>query len=156
MGRDASRTVKRLGAGALFVALWIVFFVMAYNPATPPPISPGKSECASCGMTIEDSRFAGNRWVTREGKKGMPLYDDLGCLLDAEREEASDRQYVQDSEGSGWIRADRAWFTMNSKNWTPMGSGILAFRRRPSADAMTFEEVKKARHAYMKAKFGGA
>jgi len=144
-----------LGPG-LLVSGAVCFAALAIvRPAEIGSIRKGVDECASCGMTIEDSGFAGAR-VVRAGR--ILHYDDLGCMLDADRENeggAAHKWYVQDFEGTGWIAASSAWYVMAPKNRTPMGSGILAFRKRPAGGAMTFQEVAKARHAFMKAKYGG-
>lgn len=158
LGKSNANVAKRLGLIGLFAALWVVFFVMAYDRATPPPIEIGKSACASCGMTIEDAKYAGCRAIKNDGKVAMLLYDDLGCMLDADRASEggpAHAWYVQDFDGSGWIEASNAWYVMDAKNATPMGSGIVAFRAKPAAGAMTFREVAEKRHAYMKEKYGG-
>lgn len=123
------------------------------------PVRVGVDECAACGMKIEVSGFAGARIVMRDGVRTTLFYDDLGCMLDAAREKdapVAKQTFVQDATagaGAGWIRAEAAWYVMDPKNRTPMGSGILAFRDRPGG--MSFREVAEKRRAYMKAKYGG-
>jgi len=139
-----------VAAAACFAALAIV------RPAEIGSIQKGIDQCASCGMTIEDVEFAAARVMMQNARP--LLYDDLGCMLDADRENeggTAHAWFVQDFNGTGWIDAKRAWYVMDAKNRTPMGSGILAFRERPAAGAMTFQQIAKARHAFMKAKFGG-
>ncbi|MBX3380608.1 MAG: nitrous oxide reductase accessory protein NosL [Phycisphaeraceae bacterium] len=150
---------NRLTGMAFFVAAAICFASLAlFRPAEIGSIQRGIDQCASCGMTIEDVGFAAARVVMQNARPRTFLYDDLGCMLDADRENeggTSHGCYVQDFNGTGWIDAKQAWFVMDAKNHTPMGSGILAFRKKPAAGALTFDEVAKARHAFMKAKYGG-
>lgn len=164
MSIGASNTARtgaanRLTGMAFFVAAALCFGAFALlRPAEIGSIQKGIDQCASCGMTIEDPQFAGARIVVQAGQKKTLLYDDLGCMLDVERENEggeANARYVQDFKGSGWIKAASAWYTMSPKNRTPMSSGILAFAKKPAAGALSFDEVAKARHAFMKAKYGG-
>lgn len=168
-GFAAGGTTTRLTGMAFFAAAAILFSSLAIlrpaqigsvRPGSMPPLRTGVAECASCGMTIEDARFAAGRVVKSASDKATPLlYDDLGCMLDADRANEggeAQKRYVQDFSGTGWIDAKRAWFVFDAqKNRTPMSSGIVAFREKPAVGAMTFDQVREARHAYMKAKYGG-
>ncbi|MBL8875404.1 MAG: nitrous oxide reductase accessory protein NosL [Phycisphaerae bacterium] len=168
-GFAAGGTTTRLTGMAFFAAAAILFASLAIlrpaqigsvRPGSVPPLRTGVAECASCGMTIEDARFAAGRLVKPAPDKATTLlYDDLGCMLDADRANEggeAQKRYVQDFNGTGWIDAKRAWFVFDSqKNRTPMGSGILAFRERPRVGGMRFGEVAEKRRAYMKAKYGG-
>ena len=141
-----------VAAAACFTALAIV------RPAEIGSIRKGIDECDACGMKIEDSGFAGARMVVEHGRQRTLYYDDLGCMLDAAREDGANpatKTFVQDATDGAWVRAEAASYVMDPKNRTPMSSGILAFRNRPAAGAMTFQEIAKARHAFMKAKYGG-
>ncbi|MGH7242564.1 MAG: nitrous oxide reductase accessory protein NosL [Phycisphaerales bacterium] len=156
--------INRLTGMSFFIAAAVCFAALAIlrpgeiGSIRIGPIRTGKDQCASCGMTIEDARFAGRRTVQHGGKPATLLYDDLGCMLDADRENEAGKAIacsVQDFDGAGWIKASDAWYVMDPKNRTPMGSGILAFAKRPAGKVMTFEGVREARHTYMRAKFGG-
>ncbi|MBX3388605.1 MAG: nitrous oxide reductase accessory protein NosL [Phycisphaeraceae bacterium] len=156
-GNSRGGGARAIGGMALFVAAAVCFAALAIvRPAEIGSVQTGIDQCAACGMTIEDSGFAGAR-VMREGGRTL-YYDDLGCMLDAAREKnavPAIKTFVQDAQDGKWVRAEKAWFVMDAKNRTPMGSGIVAFRTKPAAGAMTFQEVVEKRHAYMKAKYGG-
>lgn len=168
-GFAAGGTTTRLTGTAFFAAAAILFSSLAIlrpaqigsvRPGSVPPLRTGVAECASCGMTIEDTRFAASRSIkSAPDKSATLLYDDLGCMLDADRTNEggeSHRCDVQDFNGTGWINAKRAWFVFDpQKNRTPMSSGIVAFREKPAVGAMTLDQIREARHAYMKAKYGG-
>ncbi|MBL8886000.1 MAG: nitrous oxide reductase accessory protein NosL [Phycisphaerales bacterium] len=148
---------NRVTSMAFFIVGAVCFAALAIvRPAEIGSIQKGIDQCASCGMTIEDVEFAAARVVIQNARP--LLYDDLGCMLDADRENeggTAHARFVQDFSGTGWIDATRAWYVMDAKNRTPMSSGILAFRARPAAGSLTFQEVAKARHAFMQAKYGG-
>lgn len=150
---------RAIGGMAFFVAAAVCFAALAIvRPAEIGSVQTGIDQCAACGMTIEDAKYAGCRAIKNDGKVAMLLYDDLGCMLDADRANEggiAHAWYVQDFDGSGWIKASNAWYVMDAKNATPMGSGIVAFRKKPAARAMTFQEVAEKRHAYMKERYGG-
>jgi len=143
---------------AFFVAATVCFAALAIvRPAEIGSIQKGIDTCAACGMVIEDSGFAGARVVVKDGRESILYYDDLGCLLDAAREKdavTARRTFVQDSADGEWVRGEDAWFVMDTRNRTPMGSGILAFRDKRS-DGMRFDEIAKQRREYMRAKYGG-
>lgn len=84
------------------------------------------------------------------------LYDDLGCMLDAEREHPGAACFVQDFQGRGWLPAANAWFVMDPKKYsTPMGSGIVAFAARPREGGLRFAEVAEKRGRFMRERYGG-
>ncbi len=101
--------------------------------AGPPPIAAG-AECAACGMSIEDVRFAaelrsGGAWKT---------YDDIGCLLRAAREDRQAPVWLTDYDSRALHAADSMWVVKGSLP-TPMGSGCVAFLDRAAADEVATE-----------------
>lgn len=107
----------------------------------PPVLRAGRDECAACGMSIYDVRCAAARIVEVRGRRDAQLFDDIGCLLDAERTPGTEprvvERYVRDYAGAEWVRASDAVFlaTDGSGLRTPMGSGIAAFADRAGAEA---------------------
>jgi copper chaperone NosL len=105
-------------------------------PAGPPTIHYGQDPCAGCGMIISDDRSAA-ALVDPAGDSAPLLFDDIGCLLDYEREHpqlAARSHYVHDATSRQWLAASAATFVKTSRE-TPMGSGLLAFVRRSDAEA---------------------
>lgn len=150
-----------IGSSGLVVGAVLFAALAIVRPGEIGSVRVGIDECAACGMKIEDSGFAGARIVMRDGVRTMLFYDDLGCMLDAAREKdalVAKQTFVQDATagaGAGWIRAEAAWYIMDPKNRTPMGSGILAFGEKPAVGGKSFDQVREARNAYMRAKYGG-
>lgn len=104
------------------------------SPLTgPPTLKPGRDECAECGMLVSDQRCAASLLVERGGRREHLVYDDIGCMLQAERDGASVgrviERHVRDYSGDGWLEAGRAAFVRADPTAmpTPMGSGIVAF-----------------------------
>lgn len=105
----------------------------------PPQIKLGRSECAACGMIISEDRCSSALLVEHEGVREYRLYDDIGCMLDDERDAGSRptlERYVHDYERRVWIDASRATFLFTQRDAivTPMGSGIVAFADRADAE----------------------
>ena len=106
----------------------------------PPAIQVDRTACAHCTMLVSDERFA----AAYETAGGEPrVFDDIGCLLDAVRKEASAdalRFWFHDALTGEWIRGDEAVFVRSDRVKTPMGGGILAYR--DSHDPMAIRSVR--------------
>lgn len=116
----------------------------------PPEIYYGQDTCARCGMHISDPKFAAALLpVDGEWRK----YDDIGCLLDDYIHGGIKAAaiYVHDYHTGEWVDAKVAFFVQSAIP-TPMGSGLVAFRDRasaekfmeefaPGATVMNFEQV---------------
>lgn len=133
----------------------------------PPRVRLGRDECRECGMIIAEERSAGALIVDRGGRRGAMLFDDIGCMLDAE--EKADlgvvRRFAHDYATKAWTSADTAVFVLadGEKLPTPMGSGIAAFANREGAlkarehsggETLGYAELRAARRAQMKARYG--
>lgn len=110
-------------AGALLLAASIVGCTGADGP---PAITLDRSACGHCRMLVSELRTAA-AWRTADGT--MEVFDDIGCLLDAMRDQpaAPEKVWVHEAGGEGWLEADAAAFTFDRDVWTPMGSGLLAW-----------------------------
>jgi len=135
----------------------------------PPQIRLGRDECAACGMIISDDRCSSALLVEREGRREHVLFDDLGCMLDQERENGvRDRvvqAFVHDYGTGAWSAADSAVFIFGAGDAvrTPMGSGIVAFatqeraeaeQRRSGGEVMGAAALAVARREWMESRYG--
>lgn len=130
---------------ALFVALALAPTLLASCARStidgPPELRPGRDECAHCGMLLSEDRCAAAMLLDRAGSRVQAVFDDLGCLLDYERElegQAGDRvvrRYVRDYDGRTWLDAEQAVIIAAPPTAlvTPMGSGLVAFASQPAA-----------------------
>ena len=107
----------------------------------PPELRLGRDECAECGMLINEDRCSSALLVERDGRREYLLFDDLGCMLDVEREQLEGRKiverYAHDHTTKQWCRAEQAVFLLADpdKLATPMGSGMVAFKSREAAES---------------------
>lgn len=137
--------------------------------SVPPELRLGREECDECGMLIHEDRSAAAHLITRDGFREHRFYDDIGCLLDAERGGLEPREilerWVHDHATRDWLDAKNATFVLAepSRLETPMGSGIAAFahaqRAREfagplAARVLTLGELSQARQDSMEQRFG--
>lgn len=105
----------------------------------PPSLKLGRDQCAECGMLVSDQRCAASLLVDSDGRREHLIYDDIGCMLDAEQKAASNivERHVRDYANDGWVVAQQAAFLLADPSTlpTPMGSGIVAFAVPASAEA---------------------
>lgn len=106
----------------------------------PPTIKYGVDKCDHCNMIISDARCAAAMLVRVDGKRKAVLFDDIGDLIDWQREHVGttvERRYVADYATREWVAFDQALFVHAPEAHTPMGSGILAFAKQADADSAT-------------------
>ncbi len=135
----------------------------------PPEIRLGRSECAECNMLISEDRCSSALLIEDRGRREHLLYDDVGCMLDDERDGLGERtvitRYVHDHGTRAWLDASAAVFVLTDPKevMTPMGSGILAFASHEDArravdehggEAMNYAALIEARRAWMEARYG--
>lgn len=119
----------------------------------PPQLRLGRDECRACGMLINDDRCSSGMLIEVAGMREHVLFDDIGCMLEYERDHASGadesdaavdldsvtilQRSVHDYHTRAWVNADSAWFVRSDADAlsTPMASGIVAFADRSAADA---------------------
>jgi copper chaperone NosL len=109
----------------------------------PPTIRFGRDECAECGMLISEERCSSAMLVRVQGHPEYLLFDDIGCMLDVESDadrEIVDR-FVHDHGTQEWTQAVSAWYIAADPDRlkTPMGSGLVAFAQRASAEDAAHE-----------------
>jgi copper chaperone NosL len=134
----------------------------------PPNLRLGRSECAECGMIINEDRFSGGMTVERDGAVEPLLFDDIGCMLDYMHDHPELRvgaAYVHDHATRAWVAAGEAVFLCSdeTKLATPMGSGIAAFaakavaeeaQRTLGGDLLDYPGLAPARRARMEQRYG--
>jgi copper chaperone NosL len=105
------------------------------NTDEPPEIAYGQDVCDRCGMIISEEKFAAAYW-TEAGEARR--FDDIGGMLAYITEESEDAAsyWVHDFAGGEWIRAEEAFYLLDSELMTPMGFGIAAFANEDQALAM--------------------
>jgi cytochrome c553 len=81
-------------------------------------------------MIISDERYAAALIADESGSgRHVYMYDDIGCLLDHERQLAGRTiraRYVHDVTSKQWVESEQAYFARSPKVQTPMASGIIA------------------------------
>jgi copper chaperone NosL len=97
---------------------------------TPPELQLGQIDCAQCGMTVSDDRYAAAAIVeTSAGDRLTKIFDDVGCLAAYEREQHDGTvlaRYVKDYNTRAWLKADQAFYVRARSIQSPMGYGLLA------------------------------
>ena len=96
--------------------------------AGPPRIRFG-SPCATCGMTIQDPKFA----CERVGAREIRQYDSIECLLRAGEPTASETVFLSEYDEAALHLADSLW-VVHGDFPTPMSGGLAAFADRSNAE----------------------
>ena len=103
----------------------------------PPEVLQGRTECAECGMLINEDRCCSGILVEREGRREALAFDDFGCQIIAERDRAAEfsvvERWVKDYDTRQWVEAGVASFLYPAGVRTPMNTGIVAFADAESA-----------------------
>ncbi len=95
--------------------------------STDRPTEPawGRQPCGHCGMIVGDARTAAELVTARRERV---YFDDIGCMVVYEHEHQAEgaplHAWVHDSDGPGWLDAERARYT--SGEHTPMDFGYVA------------------------------
>ena len=118
--------MTRFALGLLALAL------AACTPgAGPRPITAG-TECATCGMAIQDLRFA-----CEERRAGRyRFYDAIECLMRSGP--TSQAIWLADYDSRTLLPADSVW-VVKADIPSPMGGGLVAFRDRSAAEEIAVE-----------------
>lgn len=134
-------------ADSVFV-FWILFLLASFFMAgcqakdiqpQPPEIAYGRDQCDQCGMMISEERFASGLQLA-DGKYFK--FDDTGEMIKYFTNHQDTNVlawWVHDYDSLDWIRGEEAFFVMSTTLQTPMGTGILAFQARESADKFAAE-----------------
>jgi nitrous oxide reductase accessory protein NosL len=92
----------------------------------PPAIAAG-TPCVSCGMKVEDVRWA----CERRDARGWRVYDSIECLL-GDRTSAGPA-WLTDWDGKRLHASDSLWVVKGDVP-SPMGGGYAAFLDRTAAE----------------------
>ena len=154
------------------VALCAMGFSMGCDRAEmagPPELRLGRTECAACGMLINEDRCSSAFLITERGRRDHLCFDDIGCMIDYEQEPDAGvliiEGFVHDYDTRAWVPTGEAVFLYADADAlpTPMASGIVAFGARPQAEEaleefggqlMSYAELREARRAWMEARYG--
>jgi hypothetical protein len=135
----------------------------------PPTLRLGSDECSACGMLVSEDRCSSALLVENEGRREFLYYDDLGCMLDEEREGMPGttviERFAHDYETRAWIDASNARYLLCDPKTllTPMGSGIVAFSSLAGAEAAQaihggqihdLAALREARRLWMEERYG--
>jgi len=135
----------------------------------PPPLRLGRDECKECGMLINEDRCSAGMLAEQSGRREHLLFDDIGCMLDAEREGLDEYtivdRYVHDHGTREWVSAATATFLFveSGELSTPMGSGTVAFAQRKDAEAasqryggelLDYSALTERRKSWMQDRYG--
>lgn len=102
----------------------------------PPQVEFGRTECSRCGMIVNEERFAAG-YINEENQD--VVFDDLGEFFQDIRHRQL-KFYVRDVEGGGWLPAAEAFYVRVPGLATPMGSGIIAFKRQEQASGFALDK----------------
>jgi copper chaperone NosL len=98
----------------------------------PPEIVVDRTACSHCGMLISEPLYAAAYQAPGAATR---VFDDLGCLRNAAREQRGDlRIWVHDAASGEWIDGRMASFVASATIRTPMGGGLLAYRQSEDAE----------------------
>jgi copper chaperone NosL len=149
--------MKRL---TFFASIAIAFAVGCQqkpSEITPPQVQYGQAPCEGCGMIVSDQRFAAAIVLEMpDGERRPAVFDDIGCMLDYEREHHDGKvlaRFVKDVTTGRWVAADKANFVRGKSIQSPMASGIAAtatvdaaekFATDHNASVQTFAQINQA------------
>ena len=152
-----------------FVCLMAVVALVAWVLPGPRETAvteavPADAECAECGMSVADARFAARMVVELDGDAKTLYFDDAGCLFDHERWHPGlvvrAREFAV-SPQPRWVRSEAVAFAVDPKIATPMGTGLLAVdaaeaasRRARGERVESFEAAALYRRQWMESRFG--
>ena len=113
------------------------------SPSDPEPTEIGKDQCHTCKMLIVDGRYGGQA-ISDKGK--IYKFDSIDCLRSfaAENAGANIAIYLVDYENPGsFVPARQAHLIKFESRSSPMGSRLIAFSNRDSAQRMLSEPDAK-------------
>jgi copper chaperone NosL len=133
----------------VFVAFALLVTACSADVTGPPEIVVDQTACSHCGMYVSEPAYAA---AYRAHGKEARVFDDIGCLLDALRQETATTidVWVQDAAGGGWLDAGDAVFLRSPNVRTPMNGGVLAYAGGAAAEkaaaaqrgeVMSFQEL---------------
>ena len=113
-------------AAVLVLAVVLAAVAGCSRTSSPPRVEIG-TPCATCGMAIQEIRFAG----LLRGDGGDRPYDSIECLVKGMTERVA-RAYLSDYD-QGTLHAAESVWVVKGDFPTPMGGGLAAFVSLESA-----------------------
>ena len=117
--------MRDLMRGALLTVLMIGGATGCRSNAQGPSIQVGKAVCETCGMTVNDARFA----ALAEDRSTVHTYDSIECLLKGRRasgETSAEGIWIMDFD-TQTLRPASAVTIVKGDFPSPMGGGYAAF-----------------------------
>ena len=117
----------------VIVVLALLAASCSARAAGHPEIVVDQTACSHCGMLVSEPAYAAAYHAPGQEPR---VFDDIGCMLDAMRQETASpiTIWLQDAAGAGWIDADRAVFVTAPGIRTPMNGGVLAYANASAAE----------------------
>ena len=113
----------------------------------PPEILLGQTDCAQCGMTVSEERYAAGLVLeTPDGQRVDKVFDDIGCMSEFVRSQHEGKvlaRYVKDFNSRQWLAADGACYVRGGAIRSPMGYGLLAVQNKADAQALAVAKSAK-------------
>jgi nitrous oxide reductase accessory protein NosL len=135
----------------------------------PPELRLGRDECVECGMLVSEDRSSASMLIEQYGRREYVMFDDIGCLLDYQRNRGTEftevESFVHDHPTGAWVAWQDALFLLADRHKlvTPMGSGLAAFASRDVAlewqaryggELLRPGEIGEARRVWFEEMFG--
>lgn len=121
----------------------------------PPDIAYGQDVCATCGMVIDQPKFAAATVLTSsESHKFGDIGDMLVYHMDHPDQTVA-AWFVHDYHSEEWIDAQTAHYVISAELITPMSYGVAAFSQQSDAaqlaqelgvSVLSFDEAELAIH----------
>jgi copper chaperone NosL len=128
----------RLSSLVLLTAMFLAACSSGPQPPQAPEIVYGQDVCDSCGMIIDDARFAAAT-ILKDG--GSRKFDDVADMAAYHMDHPNEQVlawFVHDPVGEYWIRGEPAYF-VTGDFMSPMGGSVAAFEDPSAARAFATE-----------------
>lgn len=130
--------MKALRFMALLSFVAVVLVACGPQGPQPPEIVYGQDVCDSCGMIIDDARFAAAT-LLKDGETRK--FDDIADMATYHMDHPNEQVlawFVHDHVGEHWIRGELAYY-VNGDFMTPMGGSVAAFEDKTAAESFATE-----------------
>ena len=138
--------MKKILDTALFVLAAVALLAACTGgPAAPAPaeIRYGETQCANCGMIINEPKFASSlAYEESAGRYKSLAFDDIGDMLahmQKHPEIMPVGYWVHDYGTEEWIDATTAYYVESDQIRSPMGHGLAALADQGAAEKLAAE-----------------